>query len=75
MTTDDKIRDEKLQYDIDGWALKITSSSSKIDKYEYFAGEEILPSPQSQILEKAKFMYFSFRKAFERLIQTCNTDW
>ena len=26
-------------------------SSSKIDKYEYFAGEEILPSNRSQMIE------------------------
>ena len=26
-------------------------SSSKIDKYEYFTGEEILPSNRSQMIE------------------------
>ena len=42
MTIDDKIRDEKLQYDIVK-AVKISSlSSSKIDKYEYLTGEQIL---------------------------------
>ena len=40
MTTD-KIRDEKLQYDIYREAAKIAPlSSGKIDKYEYFTGEE-----------------------------------
>ena len=35
MTTDDKIRDEKLQCDINREATKISSlSSGKIDKYE-----------------------------------------
>ena len=44
MVTDDKIRDEKLQYDIAKEAAKIsTLSSRKIDKYEYFTDEEILP--------------------------------
>ena len=45
MTTDDKIRAEKLQYDINREATKISAlSSGKMDKYEYLTGEEILPS-------------------------------
>ena len=52
MTTDDKIRDEKLQYDINREAEKISAlSSGKIDKYQYLTGEEILPSNQIQIIE------------------------
>ena len=55
MTTDDKIRDQKLQYDFYREAAKIsTLSSGKIDKYEYLTGEEILPSNQRQIIELAK---------------------
>ena len=43
MTIDDKIRDEKIQYDINREAVKIsTLSSRKIDKSEYLTGEEIL---------------------------------
>ena len=50
MTIDDKITDEKLRYDIDREAAKITAlSSEKIDKYEYLTGEEILLSDQSRI--------------------------
>ena len=45
MTTD-KIRDEKLQYDINREAAKIALPSGKIDKYEYLTGEVILPSNQ-----------------------------
>ena len=37
MTLDDKIRDEKLQYNINR-ETKISSSSSKIEKYEYLTG-------------------------------------
>ena len=49
MTIDGKIRNEQLQYDINRAAAKISALSlSKIDKYEYRAGEEILPSDQSQ---------------------------
>ena len=36
MTNDDKIRDEKLQYDINRKSAKISVlSSRKIDKYKY----------------------------------------
>ena len=45
MTIDDKSRAEKLQYDINREAAKISAlSSGKIAKYEYLTGEEILPS-------------------------------
>ena len=45
MTIDDRIRDGKLQYDINREAAKISAlSSGKIDKYEYLKGAEILPS-------------------------------
>ena len=41
MTIDDQIRDEKLQYDINREAAKISSlSSNKFYKYEYLTGEE-----------------------------------
>ena len=44
MTINDNIRDEKLQYLINREAVKISAlSSAKIDKYEYFTGEDILP--------------------------------
>ena len=43
MTTDAKIRDGKLQYDINREAAKISALlSGNIDKYEYLKGEEIL---------------------------------
>ena len=49
MTTDDQIEDEKLQYDINREAAKISAlSSGKVDKYEYLTGKEILPSNQKQ---------------------------
>ena len=58
MTTDDQIEDEKLQEDINREAAKISAlSSDKIDKSEYLTSEEILPSNQKQIIEKAKFTY------------------
>ena len=55
--TIDKLRDEKLQYNINREETIISAlSSSKTDKYEYLTGEEILPSNQSQIIE-AKFAH------------------
>ena len=64
MTIDDKIRDEKLQYDINREAAKISAlSSGKIDKYEYLTGEEVLPFNQRQIIEQAKFTYSPLGKA------------
>ena len=43
MTIDDKIRDEKLQYDIKKEAAKILAlSSGKIDKYEHVTDDKIL---------------------------------
>ena len=54
MTIDDRIRDEKLQYDINREAAKMSVlSSDKIGIYEYLTGEEILPS---------KICLFSFGK-------------
>ena len=41
--TINKIRDEKLQYDINRKSAKISAlSSGNINKYEYLTGEEIL---------------------------------
>ena len=48
MTIDDKIRDEKLQYDINrGEAKRSALSLGKINKHEHLTCEEILPSNQS----------------------------
>ena len=57
MTIDDKIIDEKVQDDINREVTKILLSSGKIYKYEFLAGEEILPSDQSRIIQQAKFTY------------------
>ena len=70
MTIEDQIKDEKLQYDINRKAAKISVlSSGKIDKYEYLTGEEILPSNQ-QIIEEAKFTYSPLGRAFEKQTKT-----
>ena len=74
MTINDRIRDKKLQYDINKEAAKITAlSSKKFAKYEYLTGEEILPSNQQQIIEQAKFTYSPLAKAFEKQIKQLRT--
>ena len=71
MTINDQIRDEKLQYDINREAAKISAlSSGKIHKYEYLTGEDILSSNQQQIIEQAKFTYSPLKKAFGKQIKT-----
>ena len=66
MTIEDQIKDEKLQYDINREAAKISAlSSGKIDKYEYLTGEEILPSNEQQIIT-----YSLLGKAFQKQIKT-----
>ena len=71
MTIEDKIKDEKLQYDINRQAANISAlSSGKIDKYEYLTGEEILPSNKQQIIEQAKFTDCPLGKAYEKQTKT-----
>ena len=71
MTTIDKIRDEKLQYDINRKAAKISVlSSGKIDKYEYLTGEAMLPSNQKRVIEQAKFTFSILGKALEKQKKT-----
>ena len=67
MTNDDKIRDEKLQCNINREATSIEHY-----KYEYesLTGEEILPSDQSRIKEQATFTYSPLGKGFEKETKT-----
>ena len=66
MATDDMIRDNKLQHDINREATKV----SEIDKYEYLTGNEILLSDKNRIIEQAKLTFFDLEKAFEKQIKT-----
>ena len=71
MTIDDNIKDEKLQYDINREAAKISAlSSGKIDKYEYLTGEEIFPSDNSRMMEQVKFTYSPLGETFKKLTKT-----
>ena len=65
MTIDDKLRDEKLQYDIYKEAAKVSVlSSAKNDKYDHLKDEEILPSNQRQIIKQTKFTCSRLGKPF-----------
>ena len=71
MTINAKVKSEKIKYNINREAAKISAlSSGKIDKYEYITGEEILPPNQREIIEQAKFTYSSLGKAFEKQTKT-----
>ena len=71
MTINDQIKDEKLQYNINREAAKISAlSSGKLHKYEYLTGEDILPSNQQQIIEQTKFTYSPLGKAFDKQKKT-----
>ena len=65
MKIDIKIKDEKLLHNISTEVAKISAlQPSKIEKYEYLIGKEILPSDQSIITEQAKFTYSPLGKEF-----------
>ena len=65
MTINDQIIDEKLQYDINGEAAKISAlSSGKMHKHEYLTGENILPSNQQQSNRTSKIYLLPFSKTF-----------
>ena len=50
---------------------KISASSlHKTAEYDYLTHEDILPSYQRQIIEKAKCAYSSLQKTFEKQIKT-----
>ena len=67
MTTDDKIRDEILQYGINREAEKMSAfSSGKTDKYEHLTDEVILSSVQRRVIEHAKFTYSPLEKVVEK---------
>ena len=71
MTINDQIKDEKVQYNINREAAKISAlSPGKVHKYEYLTGEDILSSSNQQIIEQARFTYSPLGKAFNKQIKT-----
>ena len=71
MTVDDKIRDKKLQYDINREGAKTPELSyGKSHKYEYLTGKEMLTADQRRVIKQAGFSHFSLGKAFEKKKKT-----
>ena len=67
MTIDDKISNEKLEYDINREVAKLSVwLSGNINKDEHFTDEETWRPGESQIIE-AKFTYFALGRALEKL--------
>ena len=69
MTIDNRIRDQKLQCDINKETAKISASSGNIYKHKYLTGEEILPSNQRQIIEQAKLTDSLLSRIIEKQIK------
>ena len=69
MAIDDHINYEKLKFDINREASKISAlwSGKNWKVWISFTGEEILPSAQKWIIEQAKF---TLVKAFEKQAKT-----
>ena len=73
MKIDDMIRDEKLQFDINKEAAKISAlASGKIDKYKYLTGEEILPSDQNRKVEEANLTYSPLGESIHKTHKNSN---
>ena len=71
MAIDGKIRNEKLWHNIYREVENIQAlSSCKIDKYEYFTCEEILPPDQSQKIQQTNFLFLTLRRAFKKQTKT-----
>ena len=62
---DDKIKANKVQYDLDRQAAKISALSSvELEKYEYLTGEDLGYKPD--VVQKAKFEYSPLGQVFNR---------
>ena len=71
MIINDQIKDEKIQYDINREASKISAlSSGNIHEYEYLTSEDILRSNQQQVTQQVRFTYSLLGKAFKKQIKT-----
>ena len=70
MNINDKIRDKKLQDDINSATKTSALSSCKMDKYEYLKGKEIFSQKQHRIIKQAKSTYSLLRKALAKQVKT-----
>ena len=70
MAIDYQIKDEKVQYNINREAAKLSAlSSGKIEKYKYLTCKEIVPSNQKQIIEQAKFNLKQANLFWEKILK------
>ena len=70
-TIGEEIKKEKLQYDINREAGKISAlSSNEINKYGYLRGEEMLPSNQRKMIEQTKLTDSYLGKVLEKQTKT-----
>ena len=61
----DKIKANKVQYELDREAAKISVfSSGELEKYEYLTGEDLGYKPD--VIQKAKFEYSPLGKVFNK---------
>ena len=66
---DNKISSNQAQYDLGRQNAKISAlSSSELDKYEYFTGEDLEYKPD--VVQKAKFEYSPLRQVFNNGFKT-----
>ena len=66
---DNKISSNQAQYDLGRQNAKISAlSSSELDKYEYFTGEDLEYKPD--VVQKAKFEYSPLRQVFKNGFKT-----
>ena len=70
MNINDKIRDKKLQDDINSATKTSALSSCKMDKYEYLKGKEMFSQKQHRIIKQAKSTYSLLRKALAKQVKT-----
>ena len=65
---DDKIRENKAQYDLDRQAAKISALCSKdLEKYEYLTGGDLGYKPD--VIQRAKFEYSPLGEAFSKVFK------
>ena len=64
---DDKIIANKVRYNLDREAAKISAlSSGELEKYEYLTGEDLGHKPD--IVQKARFEYSLLGKVFNKVL-------
>ena len=66
---DDKIRENKVQYNLDRQNANVSAlSDGELKKYEYLTGEDLGYKPD--VLQKSKFGYSPLSKVFNKGLNT-----